>query len=285
MSYSEHYYNSTDNLKLYYREYGKGIGGIPMLCLSGLTRNSADFHQFAEHYSDRYQIFALDYRGRGKSEHDADFNNYNPQTYLADVFAFLTQRNIEQAIFIGTSLGGLLTMGMAGLAGQFIAAAALNDVGPEISEAGGERIRDYVGKDIRFDSLDQAVDYERSQFAAAYPDWQQADWMNAVKNTFVFDETDKNFRLNYDLRLGDALRAQFDQEETIDLWPFFTQLSGKPVFAIRGALSDVLSQEVFDRMANEIPSLMRLTLENRGHVPQLTEPLFITAMDKFLAQL
>lgn len=285
MSYLEHSYHSSDDLKLYYREYGAGNGGVPMVCLSGLTRNSADFHNFAMHYCDHYRIFALDYRGRGKSDYDGDVKNYNPQIYLGDVFNFLTQRNIEKAIFIGTSLGGLLTMGVAGLAKQFIAAVVLNDVGPEINETGSDRIRNYIGKDIRFDSLQNAADYERSVYASAYPDWSESDWHNAVNTTFIYDEDRKNYRLNYDLKIGDALRDQFEHSEAIDLWPFFEQLADIPVLAIRGALSDVLSPEIFDKMAEKIPAMTRITLENRGHVPQLTEPPFLTAMDNFLEQL
>lgn len=283
MPFTEHFYQSTDSLSLYYREYGTNENHLPLLCLSGLTRNSADFHDFAERYCVDRKVYALDYRGRGKSDYDSSYENYNPQIYAADIYSFLTQKGIPKAIFVGTSLGGLLTMGIAGFAKQFIAGAILNDVGPEIDTSGGNRILDYVGRDIRYPNIETASKAQRQQYLKAYPDLSETEWIALSKKTFVFDEAAANFRFNYDMNLGPALAKQFENSEPIDLWPFFAELKGIPTLAIRGASSDVLSQEVFEKMQAKKPDMLTVLLDNRGHVPLLDEPPLLKEMDHFIA--
>lgn len=283
MPFAENTYQSSDDLSLYYREYGTSDDLSPLLCLSGLTRNSGDFHDFAERYCPTRKVYALDYRGRGKSDYDPNFENYNPQTYAGDIYAFLSLKQIPKAVFVGTSLGGLLTMGFAGFAKQMIAGVILNDVGPEIDTSGGTRILDYVGKDIRFPSLEEASAAQKLQYADAYPDLTDADWLAQSNKTFVYDDDAGNYRFNYDMNLGPALAKQFENAEPIDLWPFFRELKDVPTLAIRGAKSDVLSQDVFEKMQQEYSSMQAITVENRGHVPLLDELPLLDEMDKFIA--
>ena len=284
MPFSEHTYQSQDGLNLYYREYGGTEDASPLLCLSGLTRSSLDFHAFAERYSKTRKVYTLDYRGRGKSDYDLDYNNYNPQVYVSDILTFLTTKGIEKALFVGTSLGGLMTMAVAGIAKNFIAGAILNDVGPEVDKSGSSRILDYVGKDVRFATLEEAAQKQKETYAGAYPDNREEDWLAQAKTTFIFDEAAKNYRLNYDLNLAKALAEQLNSDEQIDLWPFFKALDDVPTLAIRGALSDVLSEDVFARMQRENPHMETLILKNRGHVPLLNEPELLTVLDNFIAR-
>lgn len=282
MIYAEHHYQSNDGLKLYYRTYGKDSDKLPIVCLTGLTRNSGDFEEFAERFSNTRKIYTLDYRGRGNSAYDPNYQNYNPQTYLADVMTFLAAADIKKAIFVGTSLGGLITMGLSGLAPQFVAGAILNDIGPEVASSGGERIAGYVGTDVRYNSLEEAAKAQQEQYQGAYPDIEEEYWLQTSKVAFKFDEDADNYRPNYDLAIGKALVEQVESGDQIDLWPFFESLKEKPVLAVRGALSDVLSTDVFEKMKAVIPSLIQVTLENRGHVPLLNEPKALTAITEFL---
>jgi pimeloyl-ACP methyl ester carboxylesterase len=144
-SYRDGFLTVTDGIRLHYRDYPGSGGRAPILCLSGLTRNSRDFAQFADAFSPRFRVIALDFRGRGDSDHDPVPARYNPLTYAGDVQQLLDGLGIGQAIFVGTSLGGLVTMILATMAPGRIAAAILNDVGPELAESGLERINSYVG--------------------------------------------------------------------------------------------------------------------------------------------
>ncbi len=284
MSYQDCFYASNDGLSLYYREYGKAADKCPIVCLSGLTRNSGDFHALAERYSKDRLVYCLDYRGRGKSNYDPDPSNYNPQTYLGDIMTFLAHTSVTEAVFVGTSLGGLLTMGLGGLAPQHVKAVLLNDIGPEVSSAGGDRIAGYVGEDVRYSSLQDAVTAQKALYNSAYPDLSDDGWLTLCKTSYIFDEEQGNYRANYDLAIGDALKEQINSGESIDLWPFFTALKEMPTLAIRGALSDVLSAEVFQKMLDIHPNMQTLVLENRGHVPLLDEPEALKLMDPFFDQ-
>ncbi|WP_169568917.1 alpha/beta fold hydrolase [Sneathiella limimaris] len=282
MSYVEDYYQSEDGLNLCFRSYGHSSQRLPIICLSGLTRNSQDFDEFAETFSRDRQIFTLDYRGRGKSDYDPNYQNYNPQTYLQDIFRFLESQKIEKAVFLGTSLGGLLSIAIGGLAPKYVGGIILNDVGPEVASAGGSRIAGYVGKDVRFQSLEEIAAAQKEQYTSAYPDVEDSYWLETAKVSFTYDDKDKNFRPNYDLGLGKALVEQIEEGNSIDLWPVFENLKNIPMLAIRGALSDVLSEETFQKMQDILPEMQHITLPNRGHVPLLNEPQSLQALTRFL---
>jgi len=284
MTYTEAYYKSVDGLNLYYRHYVGPEQAIPVICLSGLTRNSGDFNELASRYSKIRPFYCLDYRGRGKSDYDASYQNYNPQIYLQDILTFMAAINIEKAIFVGTSLGGLLTMGLAGIALEKIAGAVLNDVGPEIASEGGSRIAGYVGQDARFPSLEAAAHQQKETYGHVYPGLSDEEWLSMTAVSFILDEVTGDYKLNYDLNLGQALAEQIAAGNSFDLWPFFEALKAKPTVAIRGALSDVLSKDVFDTMQKLHPEMIAITLENRGHVPNLNEPPVLEALDRFFKE-
>src|SRR4051812_31530487 len=150
--YSDRHFTVRDGLRLHYRDYPGSEDKAPILCLHGLTRNARDFAELAERYSPRFRVLALDFRGRADSEYDPQPARYNPLTYASDVIQLLDQLEIERAIFVGTSLGGLVTMTIAATAPERIAATILNDVGPDVDLSGLQRILTYVGKDVRFKS-------------------------------------------------------------------------------------------------------------------------------------
>ena len=146
MSFLQHSYSSDDGLTLSYRQYGDlNRGAFPLVCLHGLTRNSADFDAMASILEDRYGLLALDVRGRGDSARDPQWKNYHPEVYNRDVWRLLDQLGLDKVILIGTSMGGIMSMMMAHEQPQRIAGVVLNDIGPELAPAGIMRIMSYVG--------------------------------------------------------------------------------------------------------------------------------------------
>ena len=139
-NYSDYWYQSSDGLRLYARQYGQANAAQTIICIPGLTRNSADFTTLREHLAMRYRIFAVDLRGRGNSDYDSNPDNYHPGTYANDMICLLDDLKLRSAIFIGTSLGGLVSIVLAATAPNRVAAAALNDIGPEANQAGLDRI-------------------------------------------------------------------------------------------------------------------------------------------------
>src|SRR5579885_16589 len=141
-------FRAQDGLEIYYRDYGDpGATRIPVLCLSGLTRNSRDFHDIALRRAPERRVLAMDYRGRGKSGRDPDWRNYRPETYIADILDLLSAAHAERVVVIGTSMGGLLAMGLAVFRPNCLAGAVLNDIGPDVEPDAYARIVSYISTD------------------------------------------------------------------------------------------------------------------------------------------
>ena len=143
-------FDSSDGLALYARDYAAQAGAepaparLPVICIHGLTRNSADFDELAPEIARLgRRVLALDVRGRGHSAYDPDPANYNPVVYAGDVVKLMHDLGIARAVFVGTSMGGLVTMTLAMRHLDLIAGAVLNDVGPVLSTKGLARIAGY----------------------------------------------------------------------------------------------------------------------------------------------
>ena len=150
--YEDRSWTSSDGLQLHFRDYAGDAARPPVLCLPGLTRNARDFEDLAARLAGKWRVLCPEMRGRGDSDYAKDPMTYQPLQYLQDLELLLEQEGIARFVSIGTSLGGLLTMLLAASNPQRIAAAVLNDVGPEVSAAGIERIRGYVGQGRNFET-------------------------------------------------------------------------------------------------------------------------------------
>jgi pimeloyl-ACP methyl ester carboxylesterase len=274
-----HRFTVGDGTQLYYRDYGDRLATkTPVICLSGLTRNSRDFHHLALRLSADRRVVAMDYRGRGQSDYDPKPNNYVPDTYMRDVLDLAAVTGIHHAIFIGTSLGGLVSMGLAVGRPTLLAGVVLNDIGPEIPLAALKRIGAYAGKSDSYASWDAAIAECKNRYGLAHPKKTEDDWAVLAHDSFV----EKAGRIvpDYDIAITKAKVG-----EPPDLWALFGAFAHMPVLAIRGALSDVLTEETFDKMAAAKPDLERLTVADCGHNPTLEEPEVTTALDAFIARI
>ena len=280
-SWNDRQWTSRDGLKLYYRDYEGPADRPPVLCLHGLTRNSRDFESLADRLAGDWRVIVPDFRGRGMSDHDLVSARYMPPTYAADVLQLLDELNIEEAVFIGTSLGGLVTMIVAGFAPQRIAGALLNDVGPELNMDGIERIREYVGKPLLFEGWDDAA----KQFAAKYPDrhprYGHEEWVRYAPR--ICRQTDRGVEFDYDMAIAEPFK-DIDSNATgaPDAWPLYRALSGRPVLILRGENSDLFTEEVARKMARSIPDAEFVTIPDVGHAPDFDEPETIEAVDRLL---
>jgi pimeloyl-ACP methyl ester carboxylesterase len=276
--FADRHFTVSDGLRLHYRDYPGSADRPPLLCLHGLTRNHRDFAELAERLSPRFRVLTLDFRGRGDSEYDRVPERYTPLTYAADVLQLLDSLEIPQAVVVGTSLGGLVTMTVAALQLQRIAGAILNDVGPVIDRAGIKRIKTYLGRDVRFASWDEAADAIERAFSDAFPRYTDADWVRMAKRNCR--EEDGQIRFDYDMAIAVPFNAPPPVE--VDLWPLFAALSQKPVLVVRGARSDLLTPETAERMRAASPLVQLATVPDVGHAPELNEPEAVAAIDQFL---
>ncbi|MFB9150614.1 alpha/beta fold hydrolase [Roseovarius ramblicola] len=270
---------TSDGLSLHYEDEG---AGQPVLCLAGLTRNSADFDFMAPHLADT-RLIRLDYRGRGQSDHAADFMSYNILTEARDTTELLDHLGLDRVTIIGTSRGGLIAMALGHTAPDRLAGVVLNDIGPEVTAEGIGRIMDYVGNEPDLPDLDACAAALAHVHADAFPGVPLARW-RAQAGAMFFEKPGGGLGLRYDARLRDALVGQAGAGEAPDLWQLFDALDGTPLAAIRGANSDLLSKDTFQKMQDRRPDMIATTVPDRGHVPFLDEPQSLTAIRTVLDQ-
>ena len=280
-SWRDDYWTSGDGLKLHYRDYPGPADRPPVLCLHGLTRNARDYESLAERLAGDWRVITPDFRGRGLSEYDPQPSRYMPPTYAADVIRLLDELQIAEAVFIGTSLGGLTTMIVAAFAPQRIAGALLNDVGPELDPAGLGRIGNYVGQPLLFSDWDDAANKLSGTFGEVHPNYGRKEWLGYARR--VARETDRGVEFDYDMAIAEPFK-QMDSATAAatNAWPLFHALAGRPVTILRGETSDLLSPQIAERMYDFIPGAELVTVPNVGHAPDFEEPESIAAVDRLL---
>lgn len=284
-SYEDIFYKSADGLTLYARDYNDGTDKPVVLCLHGLTRNSSDFHDLAFHLSDRFRVVTVDQRGRGRSGYDPEPSQYRPDIYCADMFTLLEHLDLQKVIVIGTSMGGLMAMMMASQKPSVFRAAIINDIGPEIAPAGLKRIQGYVGAMRDFTSWEEAATaIKTQQTTKVFPKYTAQDWLSFAKRTCV-ENPEGRIQFAYDPALANPFKEDETVSSPVDMWPFYAGLKSIPVLTIRGALSDILSEETLEKMSQSHPDFTAVTIPDIGHAPMLNEPESLTAIDRFLEPL
>ena len=278
----ERRFTAEDGLELYYRDYGEPLATpTPVMCLAGLTRNSKDFHTLGTRLAPYRRVVALDYRGRGRSERCRDWHRYEPRVYLNDIRHLLAAAGLPRVVVIGTSLGGLLAMGLGVMQPSSLAGVVLNDVGPEVAPSGLGRIVAVNSVDRTVPDWDAAIRQLKELYGGFLPTSEEG-WRQRAEATFR-QGADGRLHVDWDVNLFRALRRV--RAPVPDLWPLFRALGPFPVLALRGARSDVFRAETLARMAREKPDLIQVTIPDVGHAPDIDHPLARSAIDDFLSDL
>lgn len=279
--YKDVYYESSDGLSLYARDYTHASPRATILCMHGLTRNSADFSGIADHLAQHYRLVVAEQRGRGNSQWDSNEENYQPAVYVRDMFTLLDYLDLEQVVLMGTSLGGLMSMIMVSLQQHRFSAVIMNDIGPVVNPAGLERIKDYVGKSVAVSNWDEAVAQQKAINGKEFPDFSDAQWL-AFARALYRENAQGVPVIAYDPAISRPMNEAQDKAVPPDLWPAFEAMKPLPVLLIRGASSDILAPDCVTEMQSRKPDLVVAEIPNRGHAPILDEPTSIAAIDSFL---
>ena len=281
--YEDRSWTSRDGLRLHFRDYAGDRARPPILCLPGLTRNARDFEDVADRLAGRYRVICAEFRGRGDSDYAKDPMTYQPMQYLEDIELLLEEEGLTRFIAFGTSLGGLLTQLLAANDVTRIAGALLNDVGPEVGEAGLERIRGYVGQGRSFETWMHAARALQEAQGDIYPDYDIADWLRIAKRTMALGSGGR-IAFDYDMKIAEPFEAAGGATPQVDLWPIYGALAQVPLLILRGENSDILTAETAARMASSGPSVELVTIPRIGHAPTLDEPEAIAAIERLLAR-
>ncbi|MFT3955328.1 MAG: alpha/beta hydrolase [Piscinibacter sp.] len=267
--------------RMAYVEWGDPANPRVLLCVHGLARQGRDFDSFAQAMSDRYRVVCPDVVGRGRSDWLADPSGYQLPAYVADMVTLLARLDAAELHWVGTSMGGLIGLGLASLPNSPLKKLVLNDVGPSIEPAALQRIGAYLGQPLRWSSVDEAADYLWS-ISASFGPHSRAQWL-ALTRQMLRPDGD-GFKLHYDPAIALPLRAVTPEQAKAGealLWAGYDTLR-MPTLLLRGAESDLLSRATAEAMTQRGPKATLVEFAGVGHAPTLVAPGQIAAVREFL---
>ena len=271
-------FQTSDGVTLYYT--AEANDGVPVLCLSGLTRNSTDF-SYIDGKLPGARLIKMDYRGRGKSDWVEDFHSYSVPREAQDAVELMDHLGIQKFAVLGTSRGGLIAMTLGVMCMDRLIGVAMNDIGPELETSGLSAIMGFLGRPPVWKTYAEAAAV-RADVMAGFANVPDSRWRQEVEKQH--HQTPNGLINTYDPHLRDAVEAA-SLMEVPDLWPFFASFAPLPVALIRGANSDLLSAEVFAKMQEVLPDALAVTVADRGHIPFLDEPEALDTLNKWIARL
>lgn len=281
-SYQDHYYQSTDDLRLYARDYSTADDSSPVvLCMHGLTRNSVDFEALIELLPVDYRVLSVDQRGRGNSEYDPNPDNYQVNVYVKDMFHLLDELGIKQAALIGTSMGGIMAIVMQARRPGLVSGIVLNDIGPELDPIGMQRINAAVSAAPAVKNWVQAIDSLREDLQHAFPKYAEPEWQELAQRLYR-ENTHGVPVLNYDALIARPMSAKSDDSSDV-LWSMFDAASKAPLLLVRGERSDLLSMDCVEKMRSRHAGMQFIEVPDVGHVPVLNERPAADAIINFLS--
>jgi pimeloyl-ACP methyl ester carboxylesterase len=266
------FYRSKDGLKLHARVYGEvSHERLPAVCLPGLTRNVRDFHEIAlylsTHPTQPRQVVSFDYRGRGGSEYDPTWTNYNILAEADDVLAGLDFLEVQEALFIGTSRGGLIVHLIGAIKLKAIKGIVFNDIGPAIEASGFAHIKSYLENASQPETIRDAVDRLRDIHGSTFPALTDTDWERMAAAVYRIE----NGRpvADFDPNLVNTLASVDLTKPLPALWQQFDSLRRIPMMVIRGEHSRLLAPGTVTEMARRHPGMKGITVAGQGHPPML----------------
>lgn len=267
-----------------YKEWGDPKNPAVLMCVHGVTRVSDDFDALAAVMSDRYRVICPDVVGRGRSSWLTNPQAYQLPQYVSDMVTLIARLDVTQVDWFGTSMGGLIGMGVAALKGNPIRKMMLNDIGPTINFAALMRIAQYMGKEVRFPTFEAGVDYIRT-IAAPFGPHSDEQW-HKLAGDVLRQQKDGQWSRHYDPAIAQAF-STFTEENAAQseaaLWAIYDAIQC-PVLLVRGSESDLLSRETADLMTQRGPRAALTELAGIGHAPTFMQPEQIAlARDFFIA--
>jgi len=264
--------------RMAYLEWGDAANGNVLVCVHGLTRCARDFDNFARAMADRYRVVCPDVAGRGRSDWLADAMAYQIPQYVADMVTLIARLDVDKLDWVGTSMGGLIGLGLAAQPNTPIRKLVLNDAGPVVTKVSLERIATYVGIAPQFASIEAADQYIRA-VSATFGPHTDAEW-RFLTEVVVRRQDDGSYRMHYDPKLAEPFKHLMPQGD-LELWPLYDAVRA-PMLVLRGALSDLLTRETCEAMKTRGPKAETIEIDGVGHAPTLMHEDQIAVVRGFL---
>jgi pimeloyl-ACP methyl ester carboxylesterase len=282
--------------RMAYWQWGAASAAHVIVCAHGLSRQGRDFDVLAQGLLARsarpLRIICPDVVGRGRSDWLQDPMGYAVPTYVADMLAMLAQLHAQAPIkaldWLGTSMGGLIGMGICGTPSLPLPVPVrrlvLNDVGPVIEWQAIQRIGAYLGKAGRFESVEQAA-AAMWAISTSFGPHTPEQWL-ALSRPMVKSSPDGGFTLHYDPAIAVPVRAMTEEaaaQGQAALWQLYDHITARTLIT-RGADSDLLSRETALAMTQRGPKARLIEFEGVGHAPTFVTDNQIEAVASFLLE-
>jgi len=268
--------------RMAYWEWGDPANRRVLVCVHGLSRQGRDFDTLARAMAAEYRVVCPDVAGRGRSERLADPMLYQIPQYVADMVTLLARLDAEQLDWVGTSMGGLIGLGVAVLRGSPVRRLVLNDVGPSIEPGALARIGEYLGDPVRWRTLEEAADAMRV-ISATFGPHTREQWLE-LSRPMVVDDGAGGLKLHYDPAIAEPLRRltpAIAAAGEVALWAAWDALRCSTLL-LRGAESDLLSHATAQAMMERGPRAVLREFAGVGHAPTLVAPDQVAAVREFL---
>jgi pimeloyl-ACP methyl ester carboxylesterase len=252
--------------RMAYTEWGDPANPRVLVCVHGLTRSGRDFDEVAKAFASEYRVVCPDVVGRGLSDWLVDPRHYAVPQYVGDMVALVARLNVETVDWFGTSMGGLIGLGLAGLPNSPIRKMLLNDVGPHIEPVALERIGTYLGRGETFATLQEGVD-NAAQLAASFGPLTADEW-RAI-NTPLMQEREGRWGYRYDPKIAVPFATADTNAASLGeaiLWRSLASIQ-HPVLVVRGEHSDLLSRETVEKMVASGQAVTAREIAGVGHAP------------------
>jgi pimeloyl-ACP methyl ester carboxylesterase len=268
--------------RIAYTDWGPLSDPTPVVCVPGLSRQGRDFDFLAEKLASKgRRVVCPDLPGRGRSDRLLSAFQYVFPQYCADLAMVSCATDARQIDWVGTSLGALIGIALAGTPGNRISRLVVNDIGPlvprEAEVSIGARLGDMPE---RFNSFAHAVAYFRVAFAG-YGVMDDVRWHHIVRHSIEWSERDRAFNLLYDPNITIAYHLY--RYYTTPLWAFWRNIR-VPILILVGAQSDVLPMELVQEMQRQNPRARYLTVPDVGHMPMLMQSDQVDPVVEFLME-
>ena len=262
-----------------YTEWGDPHNPRVLVCVHGLSRVGRDFDDLARALCGDYRVVCPDIVGRGRSDWLADPMHYQIPQYVSDMVTLLARLDAGSVHWIGTSMGGLIGLGLAAMPHTPIERLVLNDVGPLLKAEALKRIAEYLGQSPVFSDFAQALAYIRA-ISASFGLTTEAQWRRLAEASLV-PAQGGGLRLHYDPAIAVPMRAQGTGSVDIDLWHIYDAIRC-PTLVVRGAQSDLLDSATVAAMATRGPHAATVEISAVGHAPMFMDAGQIGVVKDFL---
>jgi pimeloyl-ACP methyl ester carboxylesterase len=271
--------------RMAYWEWGDAANPKVLVCVHGLSRQGRDFDTLARALADHYRVVCPDVAGRGRSDWLKNPASYSIPVYVADMVTLLARLDASEVHWVGTSMGGLIGLGLAALADSPIRKLVLNDVGPAIEYAALSRIGAYLGMPVHWRTLEDAAEALRA-ISLGFGPHTREEWMALTRPQVVPDPAGDGtgFKPHYDPAIAVAFRSVTPELATAGeamLWRSYDALNC-PTLVLRGADSDLLARATASAMAQRGPRARVHEFVGVGHAPTLVHPEQIAVVRDFL---